>query len=257
MAALTAPGPVHFLDIDRKIPAMAVLESAIGAGDVTYWPLAETLAEEGLASRVKQLATKEDKQVTKVPLGWTKFAEMVDRLPKDEVSKRAESWVVDSSTMLVPHLMNTILFYAQATAGMSPREWGYFLRMWAETITILRDHALANGKNLIMTVHERPNEVPRPTTKVMYEKDAQGNKQRVYLGQLDMKIGPSIEGQFGLLMPSYFEEVYALRVEMKGDKPTWICRVKPDGLRDLRTSYDVGDKEEFPCDFRTIWRNHR
>jgi hypothetical protein len=253
MIAKTAPAPVHFLDIDRKIPAMGLIADQLKSGDVTYWPLEETLAEETLAERVKNLASRDVKQLMKPPQGWVKFAELVNRLGKDPVSLEASTWAVDSATMLVPHLMNSILFYAQATAGMSPREWGYFLRMWAETITTLRDLAITHDKNLIMTVHERPNEVPRPTTKVLYEKDAQGNKQRVYQGQLDMKIGPSIEGQFGLLMPSYFEEVYALRVEMVNNKPKWFCRIKPDGLRDLRTSFDIG-LEECEPDFRKIWK---
>jgi hypothetical protein len=254
MAALTAPGPVHFLDIDRKVLSMASLRDAIAAGDVTAWPLAETMAEEKLSDRVKALATREAKQVLKAPLGWIKFAEMADKLGKDPVALQATTWVLDSATHLVPHLTNIILHYSGATAGMSPREWGYFLRMWAETITQLRDTALSLDKNLIVTVHERVSEIPLSNTKLMHEKDREGNVQRVFLGQMGMKISPSIDGQFGLQMASYFEEVYGLRVEVTDGKPKWICRVKPDGLRDLRTSCDVKDKVEFDCDFRAIWK---
>lgn len=249
MAGLTAVNrPVHFLDIDRKVRAM---ESLRGLNDITTWELAETLSEDSLKSRVIRMA-KGDKPQT-APQGWLKFAEMCDRIDKDEVSLRAGTWVVDSVTQLGPHLKNIILYHSgTGTSTMSPREWGYFLSMWSETITILRDAAIKHNKDLIVTVHERVSDIPNRTTKVVHEKDRAGVVQREFLGSMDMKISPSIDGQFGLLMASYFEEVYGLRVDMEGGKPKWVCRVKPDGLRDLRTSFDV-DREEFPPDFRVIW----
>jgi hypothetical protein len=253
MCALTAPPPVHFLDVDRKVGTMASIVDRLVDGRVTHWPLAETQTEGGLAERVKELAIRGNKQVPKTPQGWVRFAAMVDRLEKDEMSKRASTWVVDSATHLVPHLMNLILHYSGATAGMSPREWGYFLRMWSETITALRDAAIAQGKNLIVTVHEQVSDVPLPGTRVLHEKNSEGRVERVFMGQMGMKIIPSIQGQFGSLMGSYFEEVYALRVDMVDGHPKWICRVKPDGLRDLRTSFAVA-REEFDPDFRKIWR---
>lgn len=249
MIGLTAPRrPVHFVDIDRKIKAM---ESLRNDSDITSWDLSETLSEDSLVSRVARIA--DNKKPLKPPLGWTRFAEMVDRLDKDPIALEAGTWVVDSTTQLVTHLKNIILFHSGSGGSvMSPREWGYFLSMWSETITTLRDAAIKHDKDLMLTVHERVSEIPNRSTKLTHEKVGTA-VERVFLGSMDMKIAPSIDGQFGLLMASYFEEVYALRVEMSEGKPKWICRVKPDGLRDLRTSFVV-DREEFPPDFRIIWK---
>lgn len=252
MATLTAiHRPVHVLDVDRKIGSMANLSGALASGDVSFWELGETLSEDGLKARAERLA--QDKKPLRAPLGWLKFAEMCERLPKDEVSLRAGTWFLDSATQLVPHLKNIILFHSGTGGGvMAPREWGYFLQMWSETLTLLRDEAIKLDKDLIVSVHERVSEIPNRSTKVTHEKNKAGQSERVFTGSMDMKIAPSIDGQFGLNMASYFTEVYALRVDMVDGKPKWICRVKPDGLRDLRTSFDV-QGEEFPPDFRAIW----
>lgn len=253
MIGRTAPGPVHIIDVDRKIASMHILADRISAGDLTFWELQETIAEEGLERRAQRFA--DNKKPERAPKGWQAFAQMVDKLGKDPTALAAETWAVDSLTQLAPHLKANILFHSdQGRATFSPREWGYWLSMWTETITVLRDTARTFDKNLILTVHERVSEVPNSSTKLIHEKDSQGQVQRVFLGSMDMRIAASLEGQFGIQIGSYFEEVYQLRVDMEGDKPRWICRVKPDGRRDLRTSFDVKELE-FEPDFRKIWKS--
>lgn len=250
MACLTAVRkPVHVLDIDRKLIAMASLRSAITSKALTYWELTEPLVEGNLLERARELSG--NKKPTKQPQGWIKIAEMIQRLEKDEEAQRAQTWVLDSFSMAVDHLVRLILYTSdKATAHMNQREWGALLQMCKETITIIIDGARTYDKDLIVTVHERVSEVPGPNTHVI--RSAGG--EREFIGQMNMRIAASVGGQFGLEMARYFEEVYGLSVEMKAGKPTWVCNVLPDGRRDLRTSFDVKGVAVHSCDFTKIWR---
>lgn len=252
MACLTAVHkPVHALDIDRKLRAMANLASAFESKQLTSWELEETISEGSLADRVKNIST--NTKPTREPRGWNQFAKFVERLPSDEVSKRAGTWYVGSATLLSYHLVQSILFNdPKANVVFSPREWQYFLYVWQETITILIDTAKANGKDLIIDVHERPGEVPTAGAKVMYSGSG-ANRTREIIGTLDLKVWASIGGQFGGLIGAFFEEVYGLSVEIDGShKPKWVCRLDPDGKRDLRCSFAHSTSEVEP-DFRKIW----
>ena len=84
-------------------------------------------------------------------------------------------------------------------------------------------------------------------------KSDKGIPQREYLGVMEPKIWPSIEGQFGGIMASYFDEFYQLYTEVTRDSVEWKCRVLPDEMRDLRTSHDTNGQAVFPPDFQVIW----
>lgn len=252
MAGLTAVRrPVHFIDLDRKVLSLANLRSAIDTGDITVWEVGDPLVEDTLAQRAKTLARNE--KPPHDPKGWLTFSQLVDDLAVKPESMAAGTWVVDSGTRAGSHLLRLIIKSAGGTSAgnMRPADWGAYLQMWQETITILIDHAKAQDKDFILTVHERLSEVPTATTKV--QKKMQGDMmQREYLGALDLGVAASIAGQFGIEIGSYFEEFYGLRVEMTDKGPQWICRVHPDGKRNLRTSF-THSQSEFPCDFRKIW----
>jgi hypothetical protein len=232
---------------------MSLINEAIEKGrKVTWWELEETIAEEGLYSRATRMSKnlKPEKQ----PQGWLKFSQLVDRLTKDETALKAKTWGIDSLTRVTQHLDRLILYSDdKGTAAFSPREWGVFLKMLQETICVIIDLAKAHDKNIIFTVHERISEVPGPNVKVIKRVGTGGESTREYLGALDLKIAASVPGQFGLEFGSYFEEVYGLNVDVVGSKPKWICRVKPDGKRDLRTSCNVSFDECEP-DFSLIWK---
>lgn len=251
MACLTAVHkPVHALDIDRKLRAMANLAPSFEKGLLTSWELEETIGEGNLADRVRLIAT--NSKPTREPKGWNQFAKMVERLPVDEVSKRAGTWYIGSLTLLSHHLIQTILYSdTKANVVFSPREWQYFLYVWQETITCLIDTAKAAGKDLIVDVHERAGEVPNPGAKVMYTGSG-ATRVREIIGTLDLKVWASIGGQFGGLIGAYFEEVYGLHVVIENNKPVWKCRLDPDGNRDLRCSFSHKESEVEP-DFRKIW----
>jgi len=62
-------------------------------------------------------------------------------------------------------------------------------------------------------------------------------------------------GHFAYELAAYVQEFYALNVVLDKDrKPKWVCRVMPDGSRDLRTSYDTKGEVEVEPDFRKIWK---
>src|SRR4030095_11183219 len=247
MIAKTAVNrPVHFLDIDRKLSAMENIQQELKDGSVTFWEIDDPLVEESLRDRLTRLTSNQ--KPAKRPSGWNNFAKCVDSLTTDPVAKAAKTWAIDSATHLAMHLDRVILFSDPAgTSNFSPKNWGSFWKMWQETITILRDEARAASKDLIITVHEKPYEVPLAHTRVVYD----DKNIRSFVGMLDLRVAASIGGQFANEMGSYFEEVYGLSVKIVNGKPEWICRVRPDGKRDLRTSHNV-DKDEYPPDFGII-----
>lgn len=251
MIARTARQPVHFIDVDRKLAASARIAPLIAKGGVTYWELSETLSESSLQTRLIE-ASKNSKP-TKEPLGWRNFAQLVEKLPRDPVSAAAATWAIDSYTLLGDHLKRAVLHWDdKGISTMSQRNWGTYLMVHEETVTCLIDVARSAGKDLIITIHEKPSEVPNANTRVRHTKDAQGNPTREFLGDLDLRIAPTVEGQFATKMFSYFPEVYGLRVDTTGGTPKWVCRLRPDGKRDLRCTYDVKGDEVAP-DFRLIW----
>lgn len=246
--------PVHVCDVDRKLASMQNLQDILASGDLTFTEINCPIVTDDLVGRVMRL----DKNLKPAsqPQGWNMFARWAKSLDSDEVAQRAGTWGIDSITRLVEHLKQLILFHDErGISTFSERNYGTLLQFLGEVMTILIDAAKKYDKDLIIAVHERPNELPAVGGKVVKSRSPQGTVTREYLGPMDVKICASIEGQFGHRIGSYFEEVYGLSVVSKGASamPEWTCRVLPDGIRDLRTSYKV-TKPEFPCDFREIWK---
>ncbi len=252
MGALTAINkPVHVVDIDRKVQSAAWAQAAIKKQELTYWELKEPIDDSNIKARIYSLVTNAKPNVQ--PMGWTRFADYVYEMPKSEDAKRAGTWMFDSLTIAGEHLKTHIMFLA----GKSKYEWDQWNAYkigWLGTLSVLRDLAKENGKDLILTVHERQGEIPGEKTRgVEYTVDAKGNRTRNILGVQDMKVWASIDGAAGQLIGAEMDEYYHLFVEMIGDKPVWKCRVRPDGLRNLRTTFKV-DKDEYNPDFKEIWK---
>lgn len=252
MACLTAlHKPVHVIDVDRKVQSAGWAQEAIKKGELTYWELAESLDEESLQQRVDEVAKGE--KLKKPPKGWSKFADYYHKMPEDPVAKAAGTWVVDSITHLNEHLKSQIMYLA----GKPKYEWDQWNALkigWTDTMSVLRDIAKENHKDLILIVHERTGEVPGDKSKgVKYETDLKGNRQRIIQGEQDLKVWASVDGAFGQLIGSYVDEYYWLHIMMENGNPQWKCRVWPDGRRNLRTSFLVKEAEQEP-DFRKIWK---
>jgi hypothetical protein len=252
MACLTAPGPIHVVDIDRKIRSMSGLQKSIADGNLTYREIGETLTEDSMARRLDALV-KDEKQ-TRPPRGWSNFANYCAELEKDADAKSCRTLVIDSYTQLAMHMKAHIQFL-RGKSKFVWDDWSTWKSMWTEVTTILVDYALANDKHLVVILHERVSEKPgQQTGKVIVSTGGKGEKTREYIGTMDVRIAGSIEGAFGLEFGSYFTDVYGLRVEAERDKaPRWVCRVQPDNQRDLRCSFDTKGVLEFEPDFRKIW----
>lgn len=252
MAGLTAINkPVHFIDVDRKTASAAWATQAIADARITVWELAEPTDASNLKARMLSLVKKG--KPDSEPKGWINFAEYVYKMPQTEEFKRCGTLCVDSLTLLNAHL-KTHIMYLSERSKFTFDQWNALKIGWEGTISTLCDTAKENGKDLILTVHERPGEIAgERTTGVIYGKDSEGNKTRQFTGTLDVKIWSSIDGATGQIIGASMDEFYHLYVKMENEKPTWVCRVWPDGRRNLRTSFKVG-QAEFKPDFREIWK---
>lgn len=239
--------PVHVLDIDRKVRSMALLSSL---PDVTVWELNEALGESGLRERMRSLMSNDPKAV-RAPRGWSLFAEYCDKLENNEAAKAAGTIVLDSTTLLAQH-MRAHMSYTLGKTKFNFDAWSAWATMWKELTTIFIDYALSHDKDLIFTFHEVASEVPGDTTTKVVVKQKEDVKQREYLGTMAVKIISAVEGSFARNFGAWFTDVYALSVEVTSDKPKWMCRVLPDGQRDLRCSFPVGEQAEWEPDLRKI-----
>lgn len=245
--------PILVVDADRKLKSMEVAHPFLADGRIICWELDEPLTEEKLAQRLRNLA--ENKKPSTPPKGWTKFCSFAEDLEKKLEAKEAKTIVVDSGTVVGAHAMRMITYNdPKGAATLSPRDWAYYLMIWQETVTEFLDFCRKNDKNFIITFHERVSEVPGENNKVIKSKGEGGVVNREYIGTMNMKIVPSIQGQFANEVGAYFEEFYALNVVMQDDKPKWVCRIMPDGRRDLRTSYTTTKDIVTEPDFRKIWK---
>lgn len=257
MGCLTAVHkPVHVIDADRKVLSAGWAQDAIAKGELTVWEVAEALDESNIKTRVVSLVSNEAPNLR--PKGFDAFSELCYNLPKAEESKRAGTWMIDSLTILNDHYKQLIGFHARK-GKFEFDQWNALKMGWTSTISFLRDIARENGKDLIVTVHERVKEEPGDKTRgveVHIGTSPSGNitEKKEYKGTQDIKVWVSIDGAYGNLLGAQMDEQYLLFVDASDvDHPKWKCRVWPDGKRDLRTSFIV-DKAVHDPDFRKIWR---
>jgi len=266
MALTCLKKPLHVMDIDRKIRAMATYRTAVEKGEVSFKEIGETISEDGLSRRLKALV--ENKKGDRPPRGWNNFANYCETADKDAQFLKAGTICLDSATQLAPHLRAHIQFET-GKGKFIWDAWSVWKALWQETLTILIDYCLSTAtdgckldinkrqlacehgcpeKDLIVIFHERVSEKPSEgTTQVRVTPSGEGGRTREYQGLMDVLICASIDGAFGLEFGTYFTDVYALRVDVdKNGTPEWVCRVHPDGQRDLRCSWPVKHHEFEP-----------
>lgn len=270
---LSAPkSPKHIIDVDRKVRVNPRYVEAIKAGTVTYYELGDTIQEDGMARRLKSLV--DNKKGDKPPRGWTNFANYCERADSDPDFKNAGTVVLDSYTQLAPH-MRAHIQWETGKGKFVWDAWSVWKAMWQETTTILIDYCISTAtdgcklkakqmecehgcpdKDLIIILHERVSEKPgEKTEKVrVTQTSMEGGKSREYQGMMDVFICGSIDGAFGLEFGTYFSDVYALRVDIVDGEPEWVCRVHPDGKRDLRCSFPLAKDAEYEPDFNRIMK---
>ena len=245
--------PLLVIDADRKLRSLPFVAPLIEKGDILCWELDEALVEEKLSTRLKRFIRNE--KPAKEPRGWLKFVEFCEIIETSEEANKAGTIVIDSYTVALAHALRLITYWDdKGTATLSPRNWAGFLTMCQETTTEIIDFCIRKDKDLIITVHEKIGEIPLDSGKVTKRKDVSGMITREYVGDMRVKVVPSIMGQFAYEFGLYVQEFYALSVSVKNGVPTWICRVMPDGNRDLRTSLDTNGETEFEPNFHKIWK---
>lgn len=253
MACMTAVHkPVHVIDIDRKINSAGWATPLIESKQLTYWELGEAYDEDTIKARM--MALTGESHPTRPPQGVARFAEYFYKMPSTEEGKAAGTWVIDSATLLNYHAM-AMLSYTTTHIKLQFDDWAALQKWWLSTTSYIKDVAKEHNKDLIWTVHERDYDKVGPkTTGVKYEIDSKGNRQRNLQGTHDVKIVASITGAFGSIFGMIADEYYHLYTELDGDKkPVWKCRIHPDGVRALRTSFMHKEAVHDP-DFRKIWR---
>lgn len=277
MAGLTAVRkPVHAIDIDRKIRNLAILAPAIAKGELTYKEIGDTLAEDGLSQRMKSLFAGE--KANRPPRGWTNISNYIEGLEKDPFASKARTILFDSYTTGALHMKLKAQFDTNKNKFVWDM-WAAWAQMWAEVTTIMLDYANTcqqcqhihqpaetydhenMDKDIIFTIHERVSEKPGDNTKgvrisqIPNTKTGESMQQKEYLGTMDILIAGTVDGSFGINFGAYFTDVYHTYVDVddKTGDPTWLCRVLPDGLRDLRCSNDVQGQAIWQPDFRQIW----
>src|SRR5258706_12091367 len=129
MACKTAPGPVHVIDVDRKIASMSTFKALRESGVLTYKEIGETISEDGLEKRLSALIS--DSKSARAPLGWTNFANYCGQLEKDENAKKAKTLLVDSYTQLGLHLRSHIQFL-RGKGKFAWDDWSTWKAMWTE-----------------------------------------------------------------------------------------------------------------------------
>lgn len=259
MACRTAVNPpVHVVDIDRKVRSAGWAQSLIESKQLTYWELNESYDDENVKARLEELVGNEHSNTKprgprKMPQGITRFAEYMYSLPSTEEGKAAGTWCIDSCTLLNNHVIAHISYLADHNKFQFD-EWFSLQQWWISTTSFLKDQAKEHGKDLIFMVHERVGEKAGDRTSgVEYTVDAKGNRQRILLGKQDLRIWASISGAFGELFGAVADEYYHLFIDIENGRPKWRCRIHPDGVRALRTSFIHSEAVHEP-DFRKIWR---
>ena len=250
--------PVYLMDIDRKIRSASWAQPYLQNGELVLWELREPFDETNLRARMTALI--KDPRTAKPsvqPRGWIDWGEQYYKLPKLDEAMRCGTWGVDSTTILNEHFKSFIM-YCAGRSKFTFDQWAALKSGWMDTFSVMRDIALENGKDLMLTVHERVKEEPGDrTTGVKTETVVVGDaatQTRTFVGTQDVKVWASIDGAFGDLIGAQTDEYYWLHVEVDSNKNSkWLCRVQPDGRRSLRTTFKV-DKVEFEPDFRRIWK---
>jgi hypothetical protein len=263
MIGMTAVNkPIHFIDIDRKIKSAGWAQESLKNGQISVWELAEPIDDSNLISRVRQLGaefagTGTGKGPMVAPKGWTRFAEYIYTLPKDETAMRAGGWAIDSLTLLNEHFKSHLMFLSKRNK-FAFDQWNALKIGWLDTISVLRDLARENGKDLYFTVHERNKSEPGDNTlgvkQEMVKFGEETAMKDVYVGMQDIVVLPSLDGQIAGMLGAHTDEFYHLYVKVSGEKVEWKCRIHPDGKRSLRTSF-VRTQSVWEPDFRKIWGN--
>jgi hypothetical protein len=167
-----------------------------------------------------------DEQGKDVPMlsRYTRFAELIDEAQKNEA---VGTIVIDSCTSFQDVLL-------EATKRLQPsikdarQLWGFFFTYGKELMARLR----LMRKHIVLIAHEKLDKLPDGSVAYPY---------RI-----------AWPGQLGLIMPSFFTDVWRCEVKQTGFNPTakyeWIVRTMPT------YQYKLGNSMDLPDEFKFDWK---
>jgi hypothetical protein len=210
--ACSAPKPIALIDADNKANNQVNIKPLVESGDVDIFPLNYPLIGGGDLDYILKPDTANE-----IPEGYKAFVNLVNRIIKVETKEYA-TIVIDSGSRVIQHLIQ-LTTAVNNKAQMTPALWGIFYSELANRFTRI----LSIPINFIWIFHE--NVYIDETTKHQI-------------------ISPSIPGQMGQDVGSYFNEVYSTKVEAIGDKYYYYLITKSCMKYNNRTSGNLELKEE-------------
>lgn len=210
-SAASADNLTALVDIDNKSSHQMNIRPLVEKGYVDLFPINESIfVGEDLDFVLNP------KAIAKKPVGYEAIVHKINDIVKKE-PKKYSTIVLDSGTRLVHHLISLIP-PVNGKIQMDQNLWKVFSQEMCNRITRL----MTVPVNWIWIFHERVivDEVLKTKT-----------------------INPSIPGQMGTAITTFFNEVYNTRVVPKGTEIVYACLTHADSIYDARTSGNLKNLE--------------
>jgi len=227
-AAMTAPGPVLFLDTDIKLHKMVLAQTKLSSGEVVQWAIDDPMTSLSLTALMKVDMKPGSKAVMPKPKGYEHLAEMIDKLVEGKCvvdGVKYETVVLDSFTSMSEHLVRYI-----TAANSSPHMTLPLYGTLKTNFEILISTLMRLPANIIIICHESATK-DELTGRISYK--------------------PLIEGGMKDKIGKDFEEIYYMEKTISGDKCKYEMLTVGNSMKDCRTSRALPSKVE--PNFRKIY----
>lgn len=208
-----ATKPIALIDIDNKAKTQRNIKHLIDAGDVDVYPISTALLGGG---DLDYILNPNATPVVK-PEGYEVIINVIHKIVHT-AQKEYATIFLDSGTRLIQHLVQLIP-PVNGKTQMTQNLWGVFHTEMVNRLSRI----LAIPINFVISFHER------------YTQDEITK---------ELKVHPSVPGQMGLEIASFFNEVYHTRVDNMGGELCYYCVTGTDGKHVARTSGPLKYKEK-------------
>lgn len=235
--ALTAPRPIHFLDVDRK---MHLISSGVDLDQVTWSQYSSTFTGK---KKILIRAARDLKEPLGPDYDPRVFNEVVNEINSFIEMKENgdplpfQTLVLDTATRLGEHL-EALIKKMKGHVEISQPDWRDYLNNWIEFITgLISLSSIGNGAsenpqcscNIIVNTHDAISQDDLTKT---------------------MKILPAIPGQIAGRLGGFFQESYYLVPTIKDNRMTVDVLTHADSKYSLTSQ--LSDLVRVPADFRLI-----